>query len=66
MGKISKKCLAQTTDFQQVVVAHEEIAFQENRHNFSEFERSFDLRYKLIPQHITHSEKKPLIFDPFG
>lgn len=66
VSNLSNKCLAENTVFQQVVVAHEEIAFQEIGHNFSEFGRRFDLKSKLIPQPITHLEEKSLIFDPFG
>ena len=66
IGKISKKSLAQTTGFQQIIVGHEEISCEENGHTFNEFERSFDLRSKLIPRNVAHSEEKLHIFDPFG
>lgn len=58
-GNISKTSLPQTTGFQQAIVAHEEISLEENVHNFNVFERTFDVRSKINPQHITYSEAKP-------
>lgn len=66
LGKISRDSLTQMTGFQQIIVAHEEIALEKNGHIFKEFERTFDQRSKLTPQHVTHSEEKLHIVDPFG
>lgn len=38
------------------------LSCEENGHTFNEFERSFDLRYKLIPKYITCSEEKLHIY----
>ena len=65
IGKISKKKnnnnLAQTSDFQQIIVVHENYLVRKMGILLMNL-RGFDLRYKLIPKHITCSEEKLHIY----